>query len=634
MAIGDAVRVSGVVDEFRPGNNANNLSITEIVGRAAQPLTIEAWTDMPEGATVTPTIIGVDRIAPSATINDDGGAVNVETGGDFQPASDGIDFYESLEGMLVQVRNAVTVSPTNDFGEIWVLPEGGAGASGITARGGIGISAGDFNPERLQLDNLLASQVFPSVDVGARLDTVTGVIDYNFGNYELRALLTPTVAQASTLQREVTALTATTHQLTVATFNVENLDPGDGASKFQALASAIVANLRSPDIVNLEEVQDNNGPLNDAVVDASQTLQLLVAAIAAAGGPSYQFLQLDPVDDADGGEPGGNIRVAFLYNPARVTPVAGTLQRLVDTDLGDGDAFAASRKPLVSDFVFNGETLTVIGNHFNSKGGDQPLFGPNQPPLLSSEVQRLQQAQIVGDFVAAKLAADAGAQVLVAGDLNDFEFSAPLTLLESAGLASLIETLPANERYTYNFEGNAQALDHLMASAALASRLDAYDVVHINSEFALQVSDHDPVLARFDIPLDQVLNGNAGNNVLVGGPGDDTLTGLQGRDRLTGGEGADRFVYTSLLDAGDLITDFVVGEDLVVVGALLQRVGYFGTDPVGDRYVGITSVAGRTFLTVDADGAGPGAPRQLVELVGVPASTPVDLLLEPIEIGV
>jgi hypothetical protein len=44
-------------------------------------------------------------------------------------------------------------------------------------------------------------------------------------------------------------------------------------------------------------------------VDASDTFNEL---IGAAGGPTYDFRQIDPVDDQDGGEPGGNIRVGFL----------------------------------------------------------------------------------------------------------------------------------------------------------------------------------------------------------------------------------------------------------------------------------------------------------------------------------
>ena len=97
---------------------------------------------------------------------------------------------------------------------------------------------------------------------------------------------------------------------------MENLDPTDPGDKFARLAAGIVTNLNSPDIVALEEIQDNNGPTNDGTVAADQTLDLFTAAIVAAGGPQYEWRQIDPVDLADGGEPGGNIRVGFLFNPA------------------------------------------------------------------------------------------------------------------------------------------------------------------------------------------------------------------------------------------------------------------------------------------------------------------------------
>jgi VCBS repeat-containing protein len=517
VTAGDSILVSGTVSEFRPGNNANNLTTTQITSSAIT--TLSSGNLLP-----TAVILGNGgRAIPTTVIEND--ATNVETSGTFDPAQDGIDFYESLEGMLVQVNNPVTTSKTNVFGtseEIWVLADNGANATSTTARGGSLITATDFNPERIQIDDLNNGAIaLPTVDVGAKLSTITGVVNYNFNSYEVLVSTAPTVVQASTLQKEVTSLTGSASQLTVATFNVENLDLGDGAAKFAGLADAIVNNLKAPDIINLEEIQDNNGPTNDSVVDASVTYQTLINAIAAAGGPTYQYRQIDPVDDTNGGEPGGNIRVGFLFNPSRVsfvdrpggTPTSSTTV----TDIGnDGTpdlsaspglidptnpAFSSSRKPLVGEFLFNGQTVYVIGNHFNSKGGDQPLFGPNQPPTLSSEVQRNQQATIVKNFVQSILAINPNANVIVAGDLNDFEFSNPVTTLESAGLNTLVETLPANERYTYNFEGNAQVLDQILVSNNLLTNLNGFDVVHINSEFSAQVSDHDPVLARFNLSL-------------------------------------------------------------------------------------------------------------------------------------
>ena len=259
-------------------------------------------------------------------------------------------------------------------------------------------------------------------------------------------------------------------------------------------------------------------------MDASTTFSTLINAVTTAGGPTYQFRQINPENNQDGGEPGGNIRVGFLFNPNRVTFVdrpGGTATSATTINTvggqpqlsfspgrvdpanpafsGDG-ANSASRKPLAGEFLFNGQTVFVIGNHFSSKGGDDPLFGDVQPPVLSSETQRNQQATVVRDFVRSILSVNANANVIVAGDLNDFEFSNPLNTLKATPLTALIETLPTNERYTYNFEGNAQTLDHILVSNNLTgSRLDGYDVVHFNSEFSDQDSDHDPSVARFNL---------------------------------------------------------------------------------------------------------------------------------------
>ncbi|MCC5641830.1 putative Ig domain-containing protein [Nostoc sp. CHAB 5824] len=510
VQVGDSVQVSGTVTEFRPGGTGgtNNLTITEITS----PTIVKLSTD---NVLPSATILGNDgRAIPNTVIEND--ANNVETNGIFDPAQDGIDFYESLEGMVVQVNNPVATSPTNSFGEIWVLADDGANATGRTARGGILVSSNDFNPERIQIDDaLFASGSSPKVNVGATFDTITGVVDYSFSNYEV--LPTKLSVTSNTLSREVTALTPTTAKLTVATFNVENLDPSDGATKFSNLANRIVNNLKSPDIIALEEIQDNNGPTNNGVVDASTTYQTLINTIATAGGPTYQYRQINPANNQDGGEPGGNIRQGFLFNASRVQfvdiPGGDTLTNTTVTDVNGvptlsaspgridptNSAFTSSRKPLVGQFTFNGQTVYVIGNHFNSKGGDQPLYGPNQPPTLTSEIQRQQQATLVKNFVEDILAIAPKANIAVVGDLNDFEFSNPVSILESAGLTSLIETLPQNERYTYNFEGNAQTLDHILVSNNLLNRLDGYDVVHINSEFYDQDSDHDPSLARFNL---------------------------------------------------------------------------------------------------------------------------------------
>lgn len=520
VGAGARVTVQGTVTEFRPGctpscgattSAFDNLTTTELSAPAVSVLA----TDVPLPAAV---VLGQgpgQRGAPLQVISDDGMA-------SFDPVSDGIDFYESLEGMRVQLERAEVIDPTRTFAgatpslEIGVLARADAGLR--TARGGISIAQGDWNPERVFLSNALVGS-FPSVNVGDRFDgVVVGVLDYSFANYKLivTEALPPVIA--GNLAQETTTLAASLpQQLSIASMNVENLDAGDDPAKLSELAKIVVERLLSPDLIALAEVQDNNGATNDGVVDASTTLSTFSSAIASAGGPSYAFRQIDPVNNADGGEPGGNIRVAFLFRTDRglafVDRGSATANAATSVERSNGtpqlalspgridpenSAWRASRKPLAGEFTFRGHTLFVIANHFNSKGGDDPLFGRTQPPVLASEAQRVQQATVLASFVDGILQADSEALVVALGDFNDFSFSAPLVALQDVGLVDLIHTLPANERYTYLYQGNSQDLDHILVSPALSS-LASYDIVHVNAEFATQASDHDPAVVRIEL---------------------------------------------------------------------------------------------------------------------------------------
>jgi uncharacterized protein len=512
-AVGDAVTVTGTVAEFRPGNTATNLTTTELT---SPTVTKTGTAELP-----APVVVGPGGLVPPGTVIEDDAAGDVETTATaFDPATDGLDFWESLEGTRISVTDAQVVGPTNSFGETVVVPPG---STVRTTRGGIVARAGDFNPERIVVAPTLAAVPAANVkDVYA--GAMIGVVDYAFGNYELLPTASPTLVSGG-LQREVTKK-AGLLQLSVATFNVENLAPTDPQAKFDLLASYAVRNLAAPDVLTLEEIQDNTGATDDGTVAADVTLGKLVAAIRAAGGPAYQWRQIDPVNDQDGGQPGGNIRVVFLYRTDRglqfvdrpggtsTTPVAVTRDgkgkphlsvspgRIAPAD----PAWTASRKPLVGEFKWLGQTVFVVANHFNSKGGDSPLYGRYQPIQEPSAVQRAQQATLVRDFVDQLVAADRRAKVVVLGDLNDFDFSAALgTLTSSGNLVDLPRTLPLPERYTYVYQGNSEVLDHILLSKGLAYSpipncnclpLYDYDVVHVNSEFADQASDHDPQVVR------------------------------------------------------------------------------------------------------------------------------------------
>jgi predicted extracellular nuclease len=105
--------------------------------------------------------------------------------------------------------------------------------------------------------------------------------------------------------------------------------------------------------------------------------------------------------------------------------------------------------------------------------------------------------------------------VVVLGDFNEFEFNLPLVNLLDTPLTNLAFTVPAEERYSFIFNGNSQALDHIFVSPAL-KRSAELEYIHVNAEFAdnpERASDHDPLVASIVIAG---VGGGVGGNVGVG----------------------------------------------------------------------------------------------------------------------
>jgi predicted extracellular nuclease len=515
VAVGDSVLISGTVRDFYPLSSGDsvattsNLSVTEI----GTPTVIVRSHG---NALPAPEVIGPSTL-PDKYAPDLNGA-NIEST-PITPNRSALDFWESREGMRVQVDDARVVGPSNDFGEQFITTKP---AQAATFRGGTEILAENAIPSG-RVEVVPVSGPSPDVDVGDAFTGATvGPVDYSqFGGYLIAATTLGTVDH-NDLSR-VTAAAQSAKQLAVATYNVENLAPGDPATKYQRLAEGVVTNLSKPDVVALEEVQDNTGATDDGTVAADQTLTKLTDAIVAAGGPRYSWREIDPVDDKDGGQPGGNIRVVFLFNPTRVSFVdrgsssanRSTTGTSVVKSHGDpaltlspgridpsNPVWTTSRKPLAGEFRFRDDTVFVIANHFNSKGGDQNADGRFQFPAQSSAVQRAGQSQVVHDFVERILDVDRKADVVVLGDLNDFQFSPSVAALRTGTadgsgpsiLTDLIATLPKDQQYTYVFNGVSQVLDHILVTRDLDDV--QYQVVHVNAEYADQASDHDPQVVR------------------------------------------------------------------------------------------------------------------------------------------
>jgi endonuclease/exonuclease/phosphatase family metal-dependent hydrolase len=492
IAVGDTVAVDGRVEEFR---GRGGLTVTGLTAKAVRVLS--HGDPLPQ-----PIRLGLGgRLPPGEVIDDDG----LEF---FEPAFDGLDFYESLEGMRVEIAEPVVVGPTSAYGEIVVVGDSGRTASLRSTSGGLVVRPGDANPERLVVSSRLATKA-PAVDSGTRFrGPIVGVMDYGFGQYLVLATAPLPPFEAKAPAREATELRGGGSRLTLATYNVANLDAVDDEERFNRLAESIVGHLASPDILALQEIQDNNGSVDDGVVAADQTFERLIDAITAAGGPRYEYCQIDPADGQDGGQPGGNIRVGFLFHPGRVELVGSPVR--VDPE---DPAFAADpemgleagRKSLAAEFLFQGHRLLVINNHWKSKRGDDPLMGARQPPLARTESQRSRQAWVIREFVDEWLARDPAVNVVVLGDLNELAGRTPLRVLTATGLVDLIAEVPPADRYTFIYRGNSEVLDHILLTAGLLEGASPrLDIVHLNADYADgdRASDHDPVVVELDFSQD------------------------------------------------------------------------------------------------------------------------------------
>lgn len=184
------------------------------------------------------------------------------------------------------------------------------------------------------------------------------------------------------------------------------------------------------------------------------------------------------------------------------------------------------------------------------------------------------------------LASDPEQRLVVLGDLNEFEFISPVETILGSVLENLTLRLEDTERYTFNFQGNSQSLDHALVSPSLSAGT-SFEVLHVNSEFAQPASDHDPLLVRLD--LTPRCNGERAtifveNGQVVGGP----LDGRSFRGVLVGTFGRDVIVGT---DGPELVTSLPGGDLVCAEGGADTVVGGFGPDelfggPGNDRLLG------------------------------------------------
>lgn len=572
---------------------------------------------------------------------------------------------EAYEGMLVRITSPMTVAQ-NFF-------QGRYGQVTLSANGRLTKPSNIYRPasneallladenarRRITLDDGSSAQnpnpiPFIGQDntlrAGDVTQSVTGVIDHGLitasssgpRDYKIHPTLTPVFSRENA---RTTMPAGVGGNIKVASFNVLNyfttftngntasgqtgqgcqLGSSNAASncrgannlaEFIRQRDKIVAALSAinADVVGLMEIQ-NNG---------ATAVQNLVDALNAVMGSGTYARVPDPV----AGTGTDAIKVAMIYKPAKLSLVGSALS---DTD-------NINNRPTLAQTLManNGEKFSVLVNHFKSKScsdasGNNLDSGDGQGCYNG---QRVAQAQRLLAFISTVQANAADNDVLVIGDLNAYGQEDPIDLLLSAGYADQIARFYGDQGYSYVFDGESGYLDHALANAAMASQVvgvsdwhinaDEPSVIDYNTEFKPQdlytstpyrSSDHDPVVVG--LRLVKPIQGSQGRDTLVGTAGDDVMVGGAGADTITGGAGSDLFVFNSMRDAIDTITDFTPQLDQISLAGLLDNIGYAGTNPFNDGYARLAVVGGQLQLQIDSDGSGAGIFKTLAILQGV-----------------
>lgn len=482
---GDAISISGTVDEFaRPKDRENNPDSTVTQLRADRnSLQVKS-----SGNPIPEIVVGKGGIQLSRTESND-------------------PIWERLEGARVRINNAVVTGAPNDiprFADMGVVPDGGEGAGKRTTAGGIvrdAYGSPHVIPMRMPTEGL------PAVNIGASFPEglVGNVVERN-GHHQV-TVFEPSKLKPSEIKPEISQLRSkypsNEHVLFVGSLNGENkdikveertkvkdqdlrnIDDDVADGKLTRMAEQIVKNLTSPDIVALQEIQDNDGAELSDVTDASQTWQAIIDKIVELGGPRYKFVDRPPVNNAEGGQPGGNIRNGFLYNPERVTLKEDKVRRL------DDPAFVGARVPLIAEFEFKHggvtETVKLQSVHNTSKRGRTDALE-----------RQIGQARAINRWAKENAPKTPNEHLGVFGDRNAYtEEQSIAEELKDGALDLLSLQLPEEKRYSAQFGGSSGELDHASAKSSVPV---AIDLVHMNSDYdeRFRASDHDGTLTAWD----------------------------------------------------------------------------------------------------------------------------------------
>ncbi len=422
-----------------------------------------------------------------------------------------IDDLEPYEGMLVTFAGDLFVASSHELGRRGQVLL----AAGRPFKHTNGDAPGQQG-RRLLLDDgsrVESPATPPYLDAagtrraGDAVSGLVGVLSEEPGNHVLHPTAAPRFAAGNPRAAQPPAVGGT---LRVASFNLLNFftSLGErGASNARELdrqrAKHVAAISRlDADVVGLSELENNGETAIRDLVDA-------LNASAPDGGDDRWAHVPDPA----GGLGDDGIRVGLIYRPA-------TVRRVGPPQVDRDPVF--KRPPFAQTFEARGERFTVVVNHFKSKScrgaaGPEDDAGDGQGCWNR---RRVAQARRLSEFVAHLQVASDDADVLVIGDLNAYGAEDPIRALAEGGLRDQVAAhVPAAERYSFVYRGEAGYLDHALTTPSLDGRVAGVAIWHINADEPTVLdykvrsgagrpdlyrpdpyrsSDHDPVLIGFD----------------------------------------------------------------------------------------------------------------------------------------
>jgi uncharacterized protein len=651
--IGNFVQVTGTVNTF-PAGTASHTPATEIdttsatVLATAQPLP-------------TPVAITASMLTPS------GGIYQLTPYEGMRVSIASLTTISGTDGSLTSEATETQKSNGQFYGVITGTPRPFR-EPGIDIRDpqtGLppDVARFDDNPERIFVDSDFLGGTPIDLSTGATLPNVTGILDFTFSSDSFydpsRLLLDSGYSQANTITPGPGVQPApapASNEFRVAGFNIERFfntssaddidyNPVSGKTenssavdvtstaynnRLSKVSLAIRDVLGSPDIVALEEVENQS-------VAADIAAKISADAIAA-GEPDPQYV---PYGTGTGYAPYtndiGGISIGFL-----VKSTVDTLKieqfgaSNVFTDPRDGSTLQTlnDRPPLVlhAGVKRNGAKdypVTVIVNHLRS------LSSENDPSTgVFVRTKKELQAEFLANLIQGYQTV--GEHVISVGDYNAFEFSdgyidilatitnqnvLPSTEVVEPGMPDLVipsavdlaTLLPSAERWSYQEFGNAQILDHIVATSDLVSAGAHMAYAHLNADqpviayndptTAARTSDHDAAIGYFTLPA-PVLSATLAGSGAFGTVNVGSLSSAQNFVLTNTGEGD--ITISGISTTGDFSQSNNCGASLLV-GATCNISVLFSPTAAGSR-TGILTVTGSTGSTYTASFSGTGVP--------------------------